>query len=86
MRYFFGLDGGGTKTHLKMLSETGEIIAESFGGGSNIVSLSESRVAENLNGLIADALSRAGVGKGCCAGLCIGSAGVRQESVKRRLH
>lgn len=86
MRYFLGLDGGGTKTHLKMLSETGEIIAESFGGGSNIVSLSERRVAENLNGLISDALNRAGIGKSDCAGLCIGSAGVRQEFVKRRLH
>lgn len=86
MRYFLGLDGGGTKTRFKILSETGEIVAESFGGGSNIVSLSEERVAENLKTLISDGLARAGVGKRDCAGVCIGSAGVRQELVKRKMY
>ncbi len=86
MQYWLGLDGGGTKTHLKIRSDAGETVAEGLGGGSNIVSLSEDRVAENLQSLISDGLTKASIEKKACTGVCIGSAGVRQEVVRRKLY
>ncbi|MGY3803972.1 BadF/BadG/BcrA/BcrD ATPase family protein [Pigmentibacter ruber] len=34
--YFVGIDGGGSKTHLRIVSASGKVIAESFAGPANI--------------------------------------------------
>ena len=39
MRYYIGIDGGGTKTHLKALSEEKFLLGEGFGGASNLTAL-----------------------------------------------
>ena len=35
MKYYFGVDGGGTKTHCYIGNEEGEMISEGFGGRAN---------------------------------------------------
>ena len=43
-----GIDGGGTKTHLLCTSLEGDVLAEVYGGSSNLCSNSEQVVRTNL--------------------------------------
>ena len=49
-----GIDGGGTKTHLLCVDMEGTILAEVYGGSSNLCSNSEEMVRQHLEILISD--------------------------------
>lgn len=85
MNYVIGIDGGGTKTHLMAADSQMRTLFESFGGSSNLTSLSAHAVHENLNRLLHEFFAESGFKPENCAGLCLGSAGAGRESARREL-
>jgi N-acetylglucosamine kinase-like BadF-type ATPase len=75
-KYFFGIDGGGTRSRIALINSAGETLAYREEGGTNIYSAPESAVFENLAALLNGALRQAGIGRAMLAGGCIGSAGL----------
>lgn len=76
MKYVIGIDGGGTKTILKVVSLDGNVLAEITGGSSNIQSTSISKVTETLSDMLDSALYIKGLKKEECKYICMGAAGV----------
>jgi len=76
LKYVIGIDGGGTKTILKVVSLDGSILAEITGGSSNIQSASISKVTETLSDMLDSALYKKGLKKEECKYICMGAAGV----------
>ncbi|MDF2881645.1 MAG: Transcriptional regulator of NagC/XylR family, sugar kinase [Clostridiaceae bacterium] len=82
MKYVIGIDGGGTKTVLKIAGITGNILAEAKGGPSNINSSSIEDVEKVLKDLIFKGISKAGLSQQDCLAVCIGTAGADRENDK----
>lgn len=79
-----GIDGGGTKTHLLCTSLDGEVLAEVYGGSSNLCSNSYKIVYENLSGLFEkmyEALSE----ETEILSVCLGTAGLIAVDAKEQL-
>ena len=79
MKYFIGIDGGGTKTELVVVNENGSVVAKKRVGSSNASDLGKERVIELLLELVQSALPAdteqadvcmglSGVGFSGCAG------------------
>ena len=85
MRYFIGIDGGGTKTHLKAISAERRLLGEAFGGASNLAATPEKDVENNLTVLLQNFLQQAELSPAECGGLCLGTAGAGSKSVRERL-
>lgn len=83
MRYFIGIDGGGTKTALKLADENGNIVLANEGGPCNINSMGQEYVQKMLKELIEDTLFKANLNMEDVKALCIGTAGVDRPSDKR---
>ena len=81
--YFFGIDGGGTKSRIAITDGAGKIIARSEGGSTNIYSVTKEEVLENLSRLLDLALKTAGLQKQDLAAGCIGSAGLGREGEQK---
>jgi N-acetylglucosamine kinase-like BadF-type ATPase len=82
MGYFIGIDGGGTKTALKLSDEKGEIVLSMEGGPCNINSMGKEAVAKMLKELLNDTLEEAKLSMEDIKVLCIGTAGVDRPSDK----
>ncbi|MDR1400252.1 MAG: hypothetical protein LBJ41_10050 [Treponema sp.] len=78
--YFFGIDGGGTRSRIAIINRAGKRIAHCEAGSTNIYAVSEAQVFENLAVLLNNALHQAGIERNALAGGCIGSAGLSRES------
>ncbi|SKA88850.1 BadF-type ATPase [Clostridium sp. USBA 49] len=83
MRYVIGIDGGGTKTALKLADEEGNILLENEGGPCNINSMKEVYVKNMLKELIEDTLTKTCLKMEDIKALCIGTAGVDRPSDKK---
>lgn len=82
MSYFIGIDGGGTKTALKLSDEKGDIVLSMEGGPCNINSMGKEAVAKMLKELLNDTLEEAKLSMEDIKVLCIGTAGVDRPSDK----
>lgn len=78
MRFFLGVDGGGTKTACALCDEDGRILAFSAGGPSNHLSLpgGEEALREVLRYVVGSALSQAGIAPRRVSSACLALAGV----------
>lgn len=76
MKYVIGIDGGGTKTLLKIADLNGKLLASCEGGPSNINSIKVETVTNTLKDVIDKGIEKIGETKENCCSLCIGSAGV----------
>ncbi|MGB7605145.1 MAG: BadF/BadG/BcrA/BcrD ATPase family protein [Lutisporaceae bacterium] len=76
MEYVIGIDGGGTKTILRVVSLDGSFLTEIMGGPSNIQASSILKVSKMLSDLLDSALYMKGLKKEECKYLCMGAAGV----------
>lgn len=85
MNYVIGIDGGGTKTHLRLAAASGELIAEVFGEASNLGSNSQTAVTNNLEQLVKNGLALAPGTLGECAAVCLGTAGISMASAPQIL-
>lgn len=79
MPYFAGIDGGGTKTSVALVDETGHVAGTGSRGPANPRSLGTDPAAENIAGAVRDALAAAGVRLGDLAGICACLAGLDTE-------
>jgi N-acetylglucosamine kinase-like BadF-type ATPase len=82
MDYFIGMDGGGTKTALKLADENGNIVLTMEGGPCNINSMGKEAVGKMLKELVNDTLKEANLSMEDIKVLCIGTAGVDRPSDK----
>ncbi len=78
MKYYIGIDGGGTKTVLRMCDENGTVVFEEVGGGSNPYTVPPETAEALVKNLVAKALA-AMPADGVLGGACIGAAGADTE-------
>lgn len=83
MKYVIGIDGGGTKTLLKLADLKGNLLAVCEGGPSNINSLGRENVKKVLNDIIQYGIKEIGENIENCCSLCIGTAGVDREEDRK---
>lgn len=79
MKYYIGIDGGGTKTRLKMVDENDRLVFEELGGGSNPYTVPPESAEKLLKTMIAKALAHLSQGDEL-GGICIGAAGADTEA------
>ena len=78
MNVYIGIDGGGTKTVLRMCDEDGNVLFEEVGGGSNPYTVPPETAEALVKSLVAKALAT--IPKGAAlGGACIGAAGADTE-------
>ncbi|MFL0251857.1 BadF/BadG/BcrA/BcrD ATPase family protein [Clostridium neuense] len=82
MKYVIGIDGGGTKSHMKIADLNGNIIAEAVKGPSNINSASEEDVKKVFKDLICEGIKVIGLQLNECSAICIGTAGADRAEDK----
>lgn len=85
MRYVAGLDGGGTKTLLKLADEYGNLLCTCEGGPANINSAGLHAMETALTGLLSEGLAKTGERPENCGAICIGAAGAGRETEKELL-
>lgn len=79
-----GIDGGGTKTHLLCVDMEGAILAEVYGGSSNLCSNSEEMVRQYLEVLISD--MRLSLNEEVeIISICLGTAGLIADRAHEQL-
>lgn len=86
MKYFLGLDGGGTKTHALVSDETGRAVGFGRSGPGSWESVGYEGLAHNLNEAASKALAMAGLDRTQIAGMGLGLSGYDwplQESAHR---
>lgn len=76
MKFVAGIDGGGTKTRVCCRDLQGQTIAEKAFGAFNLNSIGAERFADLLTEITAYLQS-----VGTCAALCIGTAGISNETM-----
>lgn len=79
-----GIDGGGTKTHLLCTSLEGDVLAEVYGGSSNLCSNSAQMVRANLIELFERMYKTLGE-EVEILGVCLGTAGLIAKGAKEQL-
>lgn len=85
MEYIIGIDGGGTKTALKLADNDGNLIISNEGGPCNINSMSRESVLAMLTELINDSVRKADISLEKVKTICIGTAGVDRPDDKKIL-
>ena len=85
LQYVIGIDGGGTKTHLKALTRRRTAVGEAWGGASNLTALPRGQVEENLSRLLTVFFADSGLDPADCAGLCLGTAGAGSPLAREAL-
>lgn len=85
MGYVIGIDGGATKTLLKIADLQGKLLSVCEGNPSNINSMSKEDIVYNLTSLIETAISKLGESKANCKAICLGTAGAGRDEEKNIL-
>lgn len=83
MKYVIGIDGGGTKTLLKIADLKGNLLAVCEGGPSNINSQGREYVKNVLEDIIQLGIKKIKEDIEDCCSLCIGTAGVDRSEDKK---
>jgi glucosamine kinase len=74
--YYFGIDGGGTRSRMAIVDENLHVVAQVVGGSTNIYSVNHETVYKNLYSLVMNALETAGLTASSIYAGCLGSAGL----------
>lgn len=85
MNYYIGIDGGGTKTFIRIINEKEETIDTHVTTGSNISSIGYDKTVKVIKNGINKILSRNQLLIKNCKGLCMGAAGVDREKEKKEV-
>lgn len=78
----FGIDGGGTKSRIRLEDEKGNLFAEAIGSSTNIYSVGAKTVEYNLKNLIQSACGKCKIEPIEISSCCIGSAGLDRKDEK----
>lgn len=82
MDYYIGIDGGGTKTYIRLINEQEETIDTHITRGSNIASIGYKATEQVIREGIKEILKLNKLSIKECKGLCMGAAGVDREKEK----
>ncbi|HKL42827.1 MAG TPA: BadF/BadG/BcrA/BcrD ATPase family protein [Clostridia bacterium] len=85
MNYYIGIDGGGTKTFIRIMDENEKTIDTHVTLGSNISSIGYEATEKVINNGINRILGRNQLSIKNCIGLCMGAAGVDREKEKKEV-
>jgi glucosamine kinase len=85
MTYYFGFDGGGTKTECVLLDAAGQLVSRGLGGPSNPIRIGFEKALAGLAEAANDALSSAEVDSRQVHGVCAGLAGAGRARVVKRV-
>jgi len=80
LKYFIGIDGGGTNSRLLAVDQSYNFIGNAFGGSTNLASNSKEFVYNNLKNIVDKFLKKSNMKIEDCVGICIGSAGIDSVS------
>ena len=80
VRYYLGIDGGGTKTTCVVGDET-QLLATATAGPSNIVRVGESQARESLQQSVRQACAAAGITPAQIARTCVGGSGAARPEL-----
>lgn len=86
MEYIIGIDGGGTKTKLKVSSVSKNFIWSCSSGPCNLTSEKPEIVRENLHSLINRCLVINKFNTNDCLGICLGAAGAGSAKIRKLLY
>ena len=82
---FLGVDGGGTKTHITLMKQSGEISCEGFAGPSNPLRVGVETAVGNIIKAVNEACDAGAVSRGDVAAATLGLAGVRRADLRQRV-
>ncbi len=82
---FLGVDGGGTKTNVALMFESGEVVSEAKGGPSNPLRVGVETAVANITKALNKACDDAGVSRGDIVAATLGLAGVRRNDIRERV-
>lgn len=82
MQYVIGIDGGGTKTRMKLADMDGTLLACCEGGPANINAVGSARLEKVLEELVSEGLGRIGGVLSGCMAVCLGMAGAGRPAEK----
>jgi len=80
LKYFIGIDGGGTKSRLLAIDQNYDMIGNALGSSTNLASNSKEVVYHHLKSMIDDFLLNSSMEIEDCLGICIGSAGIDSKN------
>jgi len=80
VRYFLGIDGGGTKT-LCAAGDESKLLATATAGPSNVLRVGEAQARESLRQSVRQACAAAGITPAQVTNTCIGAAGAARPEV-----
>ena len=80
MRYYVGIDGGGTKT-LCAVGDESKLLATATAGPSNVLRVGEAQARESLHQSVHQACAAAGITPAEISNTCIGAAGAARPEV-----
>lgn len=82
---FLGVDGGGTKTHIVLMDENKQLIAEGTDGASNPLRVGIEQAAVNILSAVDFACDAGNKNRGDIVAATLGLAGVRREDLRQRM-
>jgi N-acetylglucosamine kinase-like BadF-type ATPase len=85
MKYYIGLDGGGTKTKAVLADEKFNVLTEAHGGPSNFLMLGTDKVSETLFDVISECLDGTSVKMEDIGAVVLGSTGAGRRSDAEQL-
>ena len=82
---FLGVDGGGTKTHIAIMTYDGKFTCEGFAGPSNPLRVGVETAVENIVKAVNEACDTGSASRGDIAAATVGLAGVRRADLRQRV-
>lgn len=82
---YLGVDGGGTKTHIVLINESGEVICEGFAGASNPLRVGIETSVSNIIKAVNEACDKGDCSRGDIVAATLGLAGVRRSDLRERI-
>ncbi len=85
MKYYVGIDGGGTKTHCIITNQENEILHECYGGASNFLVRGTGEVSETLLSLVDQCVNKLNIRYGDITMVLLGTTGAGRRPDAERL-
>lgn len=82
---FLGVDGGGTKTHIALMTYDGTVTCEGFAGPSNPLRVGVETAVENIVKAVNEACDSGSASRGDIVAATVGLAGVRRADLRQRV-
>jgi N-acetylglucosamine kinase-like BadF-type ATPase len=83
---YLGVDGGGTKTHIAIVGNDGQLICEGFAGASNPLRVGVEPAVTNIIAAINSACDSVNKNRGDIVSATLGLAGVRRADLRQIIH